>query len=69
MLALRDGGRGPAVVSVGRRVCQWRNGGGRARGYYVHATALFARDGMHLAPAGYGRLAPRMPAWLRVGAR
>ena len=67
MLALRNSDRGVAVLSVGRRLCQWRNG--RDRGYFVYATALFARDGVHLSSAGYARLGARLPSWLDVGGR
>ncbi|XP_043203813.1 ras-responsive element-binding protein 1-like isoform X1 [Amphibalanus amphitrite] len=67
MLSLRDGGRGPAVLSVGRRLCRWRNG--PTRGHYVHSTAFYNPDGVHLTGAGYGRLAPRLPAWLRTGSQ
>ena len=55
-----------AVLSVGRRVCQWRNG--KRRGYYVRASAYFARDGIHLAGPGYERLSSRLPSWLAAGA-
>ena len=54
LLSLRHSGRGLTVLSVSRRVCQWRNG--RSRGYYVLATTLFAHDGVHLIGTnGYRR--------------
>ncbi|KAF0289474.1 hypothetical protein FJT64_012286 [Amphibalanus amphitrite] len=68
LLRLATPGRGAEVLTLGRRVCRWRNGGRRLRGYYVFAGPFFAADGIHLAADGYERLGTRLPDWLGMAA-
>ena len=53
-----------SFVSVGRRLCQWRNPA--PRGYYVYMNRFFTSDRVHLSGEGYARLRDRLPNWLDI---